>query len=537
MLATKDIIKETGIIEKLITAGSVSEEDVAHAKTLDAAKNHSLLITLNRIGVLTDDDLADAFHELTSLKVASEEELEAADTLCMEQLNPAFLKHARCLLLGAEGPLAIVDPLDEHALNGIEFALGQRPPLVIAKAGDWARRFTDLFEEALDLQEIGHDEKDAFEAELADQERDAPIVRRVTGWLSEAADLGASDIHFEIRRNALEIRYRIDGGLKTIAREPKSAAASVIARIKVLSELDLGERNKSQDGRATIIVRGRRLDVRVSIIPTIDGESAVIRLLDRPTKLLSIESLGFDADITETLTRVMAKRNGLFVVAGPTGSGKTTTLYACLEQLKGTGLKVLSVEDPVEYHFDHVNQVQISEREGRSFASVLRSFLRHDPDVILVGEIRDPETAKTAVEAALQGHLVLATLHAIDVARVRTRLLDMGVEAFQLDATLAGSLAQRLVRLLCSQCKEARTPTVPEGEVFVSAGLTPPAKLYTPKGCSICKGDGYQKRTVVAEAVLGSKGAPPSRTLRTQGLQLVADGQTSLAEIISLDVG
>lgn len=537
MLAIKDSPNEAGIIAALVSAGKVSEEDVTHAQSLKTGDQHSLLVTLNRIGVLQDADLAIAYREMTGFDIVKETELDAVSSEHMQGVNPAFLKQTRSLLLGENGPLAVVDPFDARALNGLEFALGHRPALKIVQAGDWARRFNELFEEALDLQEIGRDEKDSLEAELADQDRDAPIVRRVTAWLSEAADLAASDIHFEIRRNALEIRYRIDGSLKTIAREPKSASASVIARIKVLSELDLGERNKSQDGRATIIVRGRRLDVRVSIIPTIDGESAVIRLLDRPTKLLSIESLGFDADITQTLTRVMAKRNGLFVVAGPTGSGKTTTLYACLEQLKGTGLKVLSVEDPVEYHFDHVNQVQISEREGRSFASVLRSFLRHDPDVILVGEIRDPETAKTAVEAALQGHLVLATLHAIDVARVRTRLLDMGVEAFQLDATLAGSLAQRLVRLLCPDCKTARPPTEAEVQLFETAGHASPLQLFSPKGCPVCKGDGYRGRSVVAEAVVGANNAAPARTLHAQGLQLVSDGQTSLAEIISLDVG
>jgi general secretion pathway protein E len=232
----------------------------------------------------------------------------------------------------------------------------------------------------------------------------------------------------------------------------------------------------------------------------------------------------------------MAKRNGLFIVAGPTGSGKTTTLYACLEQLKDTGLKILSVEDPVEYHFDHVNQVQIADKEGRSFADALRSFLRHDPDVILVGEIRDSETAKIAVEAALQGHLVLATLHAIDVARVRTRMMDMRVEPFQLDATLAGSMAQRLVRLLCKQCKAMREPETSESKFFLDADLPVPEQIGHGVGCSHCRGDGYLGRKAVAELTWGLSGKQASAPLKEQGLNMVARGETSLREVISLDV-
>ena len=524
------------VLASLQETGRLSAEDVASAESLSRESGTSLLTTLNQIGAVNDDDLATAYQRVTELRIVSEADLAGAVPCMTLGLGQGFMKRMRGLMLTETGPLALVDPLNQKAIEGVEFVCGTRPEIVIAKSGDWARVFTALHEQDLDLTGIGGEDVSEMSATLADNSRDAPIVRRVAAWLSEAADLGASDIHFDARRTALEVRYRVDGVLQTVAREPKSASASVLARIKVLADLDLGERNRSQDGRATVIVRGRRLDIRVSVISTIDGESAVIRLLDRPATLLSVEKLGFPDDVASGLHTLMHKRNGLFVVAGPTGSGKTTTLYACLEQLKGSGLKILSVEDPVEYHFEHVNQVQISAKEGRSFAGAIKSFLRHDPDVILVGEIRDSETAKIAVEAALQGHLVLATLHAIDVARIETRLLDMGVEPFQLEATIAGRMAQRLVRLLCSECKSERPPTGAEASVFEEAGLAVPETLCHPQGCGSCRDEGYVRRLAVAELVHGHGGKYATTSLKTQGLALVARGQTSLQEIISLDV-
>lgn len=301
----------------------------------------------------------------------------------------------------------------------------------------------------------------------------------------------------------------------------------------MIADLDLGERNKPQDGRATIVIRGRRLDIRVSIIPTIDGESAVIRLLDRPEGLLSLAQLGFDQQTQDQLRQITDQRHGMFIVAGPTGSGKTTTLYACIETLKGRGLKILSVEDPVEYHFDHVNQVQISEKAGRDFASALRAFLRHDPDVILVGEIRDSETAQVAVQASLSGHLVLATIHAIDAARIRTRLIDMGIEAFKLDACLLGAMAQRLVRLLCPDCCDQAELSDAQKLQFERHGLVVPDRLYIPAGCDKCHQDGYRGRTVIADLARGEQINSPA-TLTRHALDLVARGRTSFSEIAGL---
>lgn len=523
---------ESAALEWLTTSGLLDPSGLEQAEPLIADTGRSLLLTLNQIGVLKDGDLARACSHVTGYPVLRDF-VPVPDTL-PEDINPGFLRDVHGLLLGPFGPLAAVNPLDARLLAGIEFALGFLPEIVIMEAGDWARTYARFYPDTVRLDGPGQEEHDALAIELADQDRDAPIVRQVAAWLSEAADRGASDVHFDTRRSALEVQYRIDGILQRVSREPKASAASVIARIKVIADLDLGERNRSQDGRATIAVRGRRLDIRVSIIPTIDGECAVIRLLDRPDGLLTLEGLGFEGPVAYGLEDICERRHGMFVVAGPTGSGKTTTLYSCLERLKGRGLKILSVEDPVEYHFDHVSQVQISEKAGRSFADALRAFLRHDPDVILVGEIRDPETAMVAVQAALSGHLVFATLHAIDAARIRTRLTDMGVEPFKLDACLVGSMAQRLVRLLCPHCRQASPPTDQEKAVFEDQGLPVPARIYRPSGCGECRNEGYAGRTALAEFAYGSGAPDKAGSLVLQALSLVADGRTSTAEIAGL---
>lgn len=517
-------------LEWLLIQNVVTDQDVQQALALNSAAHKSTLITLNQMGVLTDTALAAAYSHVTGLEVANS---VPPSEPSVPILNPPFMRETKSLLLAEDGPLYVVDPLDDRATRGTLFAIGHCPPARIILAGEWLRLFQNLF--PTDAQAISQTHTDdELAAGIADQDRDAPIVRQVAAWLSEAADSGASDVHFDVRRNALEVYYRIDGVLKPVSIQPKAIAPSVVARIKVLANLDLGERNQSQDGRATVVVRGRKLDVRVSVVPTINGEAAVVRLLDRPDGLLSLSRLGFDQSLTKHLQSIVRQRHGLFIVAGPTGSGKTTTLYACLEMLKGSGLKILSVEDPVEYHFDHVSQVQISEKVGRNFASALRSFLRHDPDVILVGEIRDSETAQVAVQAALSGHLVLATIHAIDTARVRTRLIDMGVEPFRLDACLVGSLAQRLVRQLCPACRIQRELTAEEKEWFERSGAPVPIHAYDAVGCMACSQDGFKGRTVVASFALSDHGESSSISFAKQASEMISSGETTVSEIFGL---
>ena len=451
------------------------------------------------------------------------------DEMCAE-FRSKFLKS--CLALPIENPtgLAVVNPLDDRVARAAEFVLGEIPQIYIAQSGDWSRAYQNAFPDqdgfASDLLE-----SDPMLAELADSDRDAPIVRQVATWISDAVEQGASDIHFEVHRSNLNVLFRIDGRLQSVFTGPKSIAASVVSRIKVIADLDLGERNRSQDGRASFVSRGQRIDIRVSIVPTINGECAVIRILDRPSHLLNLSELGFSDGLAESLSAITSQKHGLFIVAGPTGSGKTTTLYACLEALKGQGLKILSVEDPVEYHFDHVNQVQVSDKAGRTFASALRAFLRHDPDVILIGEIRDSETAEVAVQAALSGHLVLATLHAIDTARVKTRLTDMGIDHFKIDACLTASMAQRLLRKLCPSCRAKRALSAAEQQLFAQNGIAPPTHIYSPTGCIECWGEGYRGRVAVAELWGTGK---QTHSLAQSSLELVSEGITSLPEALGL---
>lgn len=519
---------EEAVLSWLALSGIVSAADIEQAQSIDKDARRPIPLILNQIGALTDDQLAKAYSEVSGCPI-SDIDPHALETEKSAFSTP-FLKLVLALPLKDDEEMAVVNPFDNRLLQACEFTLGFTPNFKIIRSGDWLRAYQAYFDEG-DQITIDSQADDSILAEIADQDRDAPIVRQVTTWLSEAADLGASDVHFEARKRSFDVHYRIDGKLQLVARQQKDLAAPIVSRIKVLSNLDLGERNKSQDGRSSVTVRGRRLDIRVSIIPTIEGESAVMRLLDKPDGLLDLKRLGFDASTVKSLKIIMQKRHGLFIVAGPTGSGKTTTLYACLEALKDQGLKILSIEDPVEYQFEHVNQVQVSDKAGRTFASALRSFLRHDPDVILVGEIRDRETAEVAVQAALSGHLVLATIHAIDTSRVKTRLVDMGIDGYKIDACLTASMAQRLVRRLCSNCKMRVPVSDTESHIFETNALPLPAHIYRADGCPDCRQEGYRGRIAIAEIDTGKN--TRASMLRT-ALQLVSEGRISLLELTDL---
>lgn len=519
-------------LPSFVMSGVVPEAAYSRAQETAARTNKRVELVLNQMGALSDDALAEYFKAQTGFEIATDSMLPN-DRTDHDALNLDFLRRHQALILSAdesEAEIGVVDPTNETALSGLAFALQCPVKPVILKTGDWRSTWSRLFEEAGSLSE--HSEASEADTLLA-QDRDAPVVRKVSAWLSDAADLGASDIHFEARRDGLDIRYRVDGALRHITTEAKEAAPSIVARLKVLSGLDLGERRKPQDGRATIVLRGRKLDIRTSIVPSIEGESAVLRLLDRPQGLLTLEALGFAPEMIKTLEEVTQRKEGLFLVSGPTGSGKTTTLYACLEMLRGKGLKILSVEDPVEYQFDHVTQVQVSEKAGVGFAETLRSFLRHDPEVILVGEIRDAETARTAVQAAFTGHLVLASIHAIDAHRVRDRLQDMGVESFKLDACLIGSMAQRLSRKLCPHCKTERAPTQAEERFFIDNGMRTPLHISEPGRCSHCRQEGYLGRLAISEFV--SRDGREHVTLIQDALDKAAAGETALSDVLTLE--
>jgi type II secretory ATPase GspE/PulE/Tfp pilus assembly ATPase PilB-like protein len=469
----------------------------ASARRAASPLGEPLPLLLNRLGAVSDADLQAAFAAVSGAPMAE----ARVDRDAAPEIAASFLRAHRALpLTGSDETrviLGLVDPFDLDAAAGVRFATRRAVEAAVIRAGEQRRAFADAYEDREGSWKHAVEEREEAQLGAAlEFDRDAPVARRVASWLAAAAERRASDVHVEPRGHRLVIRYRIDGVLQTVAEEPLAAAAAVIARIKVLADLDLGERHAPQDGRTTIVVAGRAIDLRVSIVPSVHGESAVLRILDRSEVRLDFDALGFSDPERALLERAISWPHGLFLVTGPTGSGKTTTLYAALEAMRLSDRKILTIEDPVEFHFDHVTQVQASAKRGVTFPAAIRAFLRQDPDVILVGEIRDGETARAAVQAALTGHLVLATLHAIDAPRAVPRLLDMGVEPFQLAACFRGALAQRLVRRLCTECRKPREAGAAEAEALA---LSPGERVWDARGCPRCGGTGFLGRLAVAE--------------------------------------
>jgi type IV pilus assembly protein PilB len=403
------------------------------------------------------------------------------------------------------------------------------------------------------------DEADDLEAE--DGISDAPLVRLVNSVIFQAAEDGASDIHFEPQEDALAVRFRVDGVLQEVQRIPKRMAPGVTTRLKVLAKLDIAERRKPQDGRISLnaAAAGRMLDIRVATLPTVEGESVVMRLLDKSKKPPTLEELGLSDQMREQLNTLINKPTGALLVTGPTGSGKSTTLYAALSVINRPEINIITVEDPVEYRLPGVNQVQINNRAGLTFAAALRSILRSDPDVVMVGEIRDGETAKISIEAALTGHFVLSSLHTNDAPGALTRLNEMGVEPFLVGSAVTGVLAQRLARKLCTHCCEMYQPSVDE---LLKARVSPDVAaasdgmaFYRKRGCPRCNQSGYRGRIGVYQLLQMSEQletlavqkasredleraalSEGMRTLWDDGLSKVAAGLTSIEELARVSV-
>lgn len=373
---------------------------------------------------------------------------------------------------------------------------------------------TDIIDdlgEGYDLSELG-DELPEPE-DLMEASDEAPVIRLINAMLTQAIRDGASDVHIEPFEKSLRIRYRVDGIMMHLFEPPRAVANLIISRIKVMSKLDIAEKRLPQDGRISVRVAGRAVDVRVSTLPSGHGERVVMRLLDKQAGRLNLSNLGMDDRSLKVLTDILTLPHGIVLVTGPTGSGKTTTLYAALTQLNNGKNTILTVEDPVEYYLDGVGQTQVNHKVELDFARGLRAILRQDPDVVMVGEIRDLETAEIAVQASLTGHLVLSTLHTNTAVGAVTRMRDMGVERFLLSSSLAGVVAQRLVRKLCQNCRQEDTPTAAECEILDLPADTD-LKVYRPKGCSSCKNTGYSGRGGVYEVV------PIDNTMRN----LIHDG-------------
>jgi len=418
-------------------------------------------------------------------------------------ISPAFLTSHYGMILGFEEGIwtvGLVDPGDPELRDALSFALGEVEIVTIPLSVWRGAQASDVAEDAAASTSVGASWTDDA-GRLRDFARDTPAVRMVDELLERAFMAKASDVHIEQKSDCALVRFRIDGALREIERIAPSLGPALIARIKVLSDLDVAARRSPQDGRTTVSIRGAPVDVRVSTTPTLYGESLVVRLLHRRDVAFDLDQLGFSPTVPELLGAMLERPHGLILVTGPTGSGKTTTLYAALRRLVSERRKILTIEDPVEYVFEPINQTQVNEAAGVTFASALRAFLRHDPDVILVGEIRDSETARLAVQAGLTGHLVLATLHTNDAVSAPARLADMGVERYLLSGVLLGVVAQRLAASLCPDCAAPAAPSAGALAQLERMGLAAASPgLRAAPGCASCGHTGRNGRTPIGEA-------------------------------------
>ncbi|HLY86593.1 MAG TPA: ATPase, T2SS/T4P/T4SS family [Gaiellaceae bacterium] len=528
--------KDTPVVQVLVEEGLASSEAIAR---IVAAQHGLPVVELGSVGI----DLAAA--ESIALHV-------------LEQVNAipyAFEDDSICV--------AIADPQNIHGIDALRLASRQPIALRVAAAEEIANelgklsRTAEAFGARSTLSgtvafEVVEDEADDLEVD--DGISDAPLVRLVNSILFEAAEDGASDVHFEPQADALVVRFRIDGVLHETQRIPKRSAVGVTTRLKVLAKLDIAERRKPQDGRISLSAQaaGRMLDVRVATLPTVEGESVVMRLLDKSKKPPTMEEVGLGTAMQDALGALIHRPTGALLVTGPTGSGKSTTLFAAMTEINRPEINVITVEDPVEYRLAGLNQVQINPRAGLTFATALRSILRADPDVVMVGEIRDVETAKISIEAALTGHFVLSTLHTNDAPAALTRLNEMGVEPFLTGAAVTGVLAQRLARRLCEHCKQLHTPTEEE----IAAARIPDeawhgkSELFRRNGCVRCRQTGYRGRVGIFElltmneelSTLAARKASHEemqraateagmKNLWADGIEKVVAGLTSLEEL------
>ncbi len=523
---------------------------------------------LSNFGILDDTGQLQLMADHLGTEVVSLKDRELSPEL-IKEIPPATAKMYQCIPVALKGStlqVACADPLDPNRANELAFGIKREIQLVVAAPGEIEKLIEKYYGTTNDsdvsdiLKQLGADkglEESAAAAagdaaaatDLANQ---APIVRFVNLVLQQAVQDRASDIHFEPFEDEFRIRYRVDGALYEMAPPPKHLALPVVSRIKVMANLNISERRLPQDGRVSFSLGTRSIDLRVSTLPTQFGESVVLRVLDRASVNLEISTLGFPKYVNDYVMDAIQKPNGIFVVTGPTGCGKTTTLYSCLREVNSIESKLLTAEDPVEYDIEGIMQVAINEASGMTFSKALRSFLRQDPDIIMVGEMRDLETAQISIQASLTGHLVLSTLHTNDAPGAVTRLVDMGVEPFLISSTMIAVLAQRLVRRVCKNC---RTPFEPTENQLSLLNLSPhdlgDKVFYYGRGCSTCNDTGYKGRKgifellVVSDAIRNmiNERAPTivlrqkavelgMVTLRDDGLRSIFDGDTTIEEVV-----
>lgn len=548
--------------EWLVEQNKLSARDVERALMAQAEMGGYFGQVLVKLGLVAEQDVALALVELLGVRLLTSADYPV-EPVDVGQLSEEFLTSNGVVPVSAPTDtvnawqFVSIVPQDAFIQKALTMALAGKVTLHlgleadVAAALDARQPAEEASEDELEIEGVYDDE---FVEHLKDLASEAPVIRLVNQIIHKALDLGASDIHVEPFDGALHLRYRVDGVIQDSNDAPSVELAPAIAsRIKLLAHMNIAERRLPQDGRIMTRVKGHELDLRVSTIPTVHGESIVMRVLDRENIQLSLESMGFSSDTLSRYQQLLHKPHGVLLVTGPTGSGKTTTLYASLATLDASELKIITVEDPVEYQLDGVNQIQVQSQIELTFARSLRAILRQDPDIIMIGEMRDGETAQIAVQSALTGHLVLSTLHTNTAAGAITRLEDMGIERYLITSSVNGVLAQRLVRTLCKSCRTAQPIEKIEAkklgldQYLNAAG----AEIYAPSGCADCKQSGYRGRTAIHELFVmdgemhrsiqaGSDATDLHATARRagmltlfeDGLRKVAAGETSLEEVL-----
>lgn len=556
ILAPKPDVPKVRLGELLVSSGKLSTRDLDRALAAQVEMGGLLGGVLARLGLVSELDVARAISQQLGLPLLLSDQFPAVPP-DVPGLMPDFARTHGIfpIRLDSHGlTVAMVAPQDGFVLKALHLATGLPIQPCLALSTDVEKALSVSAEIVEDDEEgwsLEGDEGD-FVEHLKDLASEAPVIRLVNAIIGRVTDLRASDVHLEPFDDGLHVRYRVDGVISTAEIVPPRHSAAVNSRVKLMAHLDIAERRLPQDGRIKTRVKGRELDLRVSTVPTVHGESVVMRVLDRSSVRFSLEDMGFAKDTLQRFNALLGRPHGILLVTGPTGSGKTTTLYAALSKIDADAHKIITVEEPVEYQLEGINQIQVHSQIGLTFARSLRSILRQDPDIIMIGEMRDTETAQIAVQSALTGHLVLSTLHTNTAAGAVVRLTDMGVERYLITSSVNGVLSQRLVRRLCPRCKE---PHHPEPAVLQSSGLhrflSEGAFVYRAMGCDHCRGTGYSGRMGIHEllvvedglrrAILDGADASALHakaveggmlSLYDDGLRKVAEGNTSLDEVL-----